>query len=226
MPDVWGEVVGVVEDIRHFGLDEASQPEMYWLSSQSYLARSPTLQRLRRAMTFVVRTAQDPAPMTASLRRAILAVDHDQPVSSVRTLEEILSGSVSDRRFQVEMMGLFAAIALILSTVGLYGVVSLASTQRAHEVGVRIALGASRLDIFRMILGGGLALACAGAVAGLALSWILTRLLASLLFGVTATDASAFGAATVILIGAALLACWLPARRATTVDPMVTLRYE
>ncbi|HKQ61003.1 MAG TPA: ABC transporter permease [Candidatus Polarisedimenticolaceae bacterium] len=226
MPDVWGEIVGVVEDVRHFGLDQAAQPEMYWMSGQAFLARSPTLARLRRSMTFVVRTASDPLPLVPALRRAILAVDRDQPVSDVRTLEALLARSVADRRFQMELMGLFAAVALILSTVGLYGVVSLVSVQRTHEVGVRLALGARRGDIFRMIFASGLGLVLVGAALGLALAWGLTRLLTTLLFGVAPTDALAFSLAAVVLLAAAAVACWLPARRATRVDPLTTLRYE
>jgi putative ABC transport system permease protein len=142
----------------------------------------------------------------------------------VRTLQAILADSVSDRRFEMEIMGLFAAVALLLSAVGLYGVVSLVASQRTHEVGVRLALGARPVDIFRMILGGGLSLVIIGAAVGYGLSLALTRLLASLLFGVTSTDAVTFAATPVILLGVAVLACWVPARRAMRVDPNVALR--
>jgi predicted permease len=225
-PDEWGEIVGVSEDVRHFGLDADVQPEMYWMYSQDWIARRPTLERLRRAMAFVVRMEGDPVAGAPALRRAILAVDRDQPVSDVRTMSDRLSSSVANRRFQMQLMGIFAVVALALSSVGLFGVVSMWVVQRRHEVGVRLALGARRASIFRMVLGSGLAMVMAGVGIGLALSASLTRLLASLLFGVSTTDPVTFAAAPVVLLVVALAASWLPAWRATKVDPMTTLRYE
>src|SRR5262249_50404134 len=162
--------------------------------------------------------------LAASVRDAVWSVDPDQPVSKIRTMDEIVSGSVSRQRFNLILMEVFAALALILAAVGIYGVMSYTVTQRTHEIGIRMALGARRSDVLRLVVGEGARLVAIGVVIGLGSAYGLTRLMSSLLFGVSATDPATFGIIAAALVLVSLLASYIPARRATRVDPMIALR--
>jgi predicted permease len=212
----WLTIVGVVGDVKHTELTAEPRTEMY-LSS---------LQTAFPFMNMVVRTTTDPASLTTAIRKEVWAVDSDQPVTQVETMLQLISASVARARFNTLLLGVFAAVALILAAIGLYGVISYSVTQRTHEIGIRMALGAQRSDVLKLIVGQGMILALAGVAIGLAAAFALTRLMSSLLYGVTATDPWTFGAVAVILSATALLATIIPARRAMRVDPLVALRYE
>jgi putative ABC transport system permease protein len=213
------EIVGVVGDVRHAGLDAEAGLE-YYLP----LAQSPPAAR----MTVVARSVGggDPTPLAAPLRAIVREADREAPVYNVRTMEQLLSKSVARRRFNMTLLGGFAAVALLLAALGIYGVMAYSVTQRTHEIGVRVALGARPRDVLSMIVGQGMLLAGLGVAFGLALALALTRVMASLLYGVSATDPLTFGGVALVLAAVALVSCYLPARRATKVDPMVALRYE
>jgi ABC-type antimicrobial peptide transport system, permease component len=173
-----------------------------------------------------VRTTGDPISVAAAVRQAVWSVDRNQPVSNIRTMDEILSEEVAQRRIGMTLLAAFAALALALASLGIYGVLSYSVAQRTQEIGVRMALGAGRKDVLRMVVADGMRLAAAGVAIGLGASFALTWLMAGLLFGVSASDPLTLGAVTLLLITVALLACFIPARRATRVDPMVALRCE
>jgi putative ABC transport system permease protein len=212
----WREVVGVVAHVKNYGVDEDSRVELYL----------PYLQSPVGSFTLVVRSQGDPASLASALRGAVSAADPEVPLYAVRTLEDLVSERTGQRRLAVVLLGFFAAIALALAGVGIYGVMSYAVAQRTQEIGIRMALGAHRRDVLSMVLRHGLGLAVAGVALGLLAALGLARLIASLLFGVSAADPPTFSLVPLILIGVALLACYLPARRATLVDPLVALRYE
>ena len=212
----WVEVVGVVGDVRHRGLDVDTRPEMFF----------PQLQTPSRQMTLVVRAAGDPEALAAPLRERVRAIDPDQPVGNVKTMEAWLSESVASRRFSAAVLGVFAAVAAGLAALGLYGVVSYSVAQRTHEIGLRVALGARPRDVLRLVIGQGMSLTLIGVAVGVAAALALTRVMSGLLFGVGATDAGVFVTVPLLLAAVAMLACYVPARRATKVDPMVALRYE
>ena len=214
--DDWWEVVGVVADERFFGWDS----DLY---SGTYFPYGVDPQR---GMAFVVRTKIDPMHVSSSVRHAIWSIDSDLPFTQVSTMEQRLSQSFSGRRFHMVLLGVFAALALILSLVGIYGVMSYSVAQRTHEIGVRMALGAERRQVLRLVLRQGLVLTFLGLGAGLAGAFALTRFLASLLYGVHPTDVVTFAVVSLLLTASAILACYIPARRATKVDPMEALRYE
>jgi putative ABC transport system permease protein len=213
---IWWEIIGVVADVRNLELREAASPEFY----------TSALQDTWTGMSVVVRTTVEPASLAQEVRRIVAEVDKSAPVSEIKTMSHIVDEAVTQPRFNLFLLGLFASIALLLSAAGIYGVTAYAVTQRTHEFGIRMALGAQVGDVLKMILGQGMLLIGAGVVIGLLASFALTRLLKSLLFGVSVTDPLTFVAIAVVLMSVALLACYIPARRATKVDPLVALRYE
>jgi len=174
----------------------------------------------------VVRTKSDPASIASAVRRAVWSVDKDQPVSNVRTLDQVFSAAISQERFQALLFGLFAALALLLACVGLYGVISYVVVQRTHEIGVRMALGAQPLDVLRLVIRQGMSLTLAGLVIGIVAGTFVTRVLTDMLFGVTPRDPLTFVGVPALLLVVALLACYIPARRATRIDPLIALRSE
>jgi putative ABC transport system permease protein len=211
---VKAEIVGVVGDVRHEGLDTLAGPEFY----------VPYQQAPEQEMDLVVRAASVNA--SAGLRDRIKEVEPEQYISNVGPLTELLSASLARRRFDTMLTGLFAGLALLLATVGIFGVTAYAVTQRTREIGVRMALGARPWDVLRLVLGQGLRLILYGIGAGLVVALVLTRVLSTMLYGVTSTDPLTFIAVSLGLIFVALLACYIPARRATKVDPLIALRYE
>jgi putative ABC transport system permease protein len=210
------EIVGVVRDVKFGGLEAPSEPAYYLPASQAPL----------QDMTLLVRTTTDPLTLVGAVRDAVLSVDPDQPISNVSTLAKVVDDSIAQRRLNMLLMGLFGALAMLLSAVGIYGLLSHAVTQRTQEMGIRMALGAQVSDVLKLVLRQGMLLALAGEVIGLAGAFALTRLIRGLLFGVTPNDAMTFVVVAGVLATVALLACYLPARRATKVDPLVALRYE
>jgi predicted permease len=215
----WITIVGVAGDVRHFSLDRPEEAAIYTPYAQS-------LQPWKRWMSLVVRSDADAAALTERVKSQIWSIDRQIPVTRVQTMTEVVATSMAEQRFNMLLLGIFAGVALVLAAVGIYGVMSYSVSQRTHEIGVRMALGAGRVDVMRMIVRQGMALALLGSALGLAAAFGLTRFLASLLFGVSATDPAAFVAVPVILLTVTLLAVYIPARRATRVDPMVALRYE
>jgi putative ABC transport system permease protein len=177
-------------------------------------------------MNVVVRATGSPLQLATALRDAVYSIDKNQAISQVRSMDNIVNDSVAQPRFSSELLGLFAVLALVLAAVGLYGLIAYTVTQRTHEIGIRMALGAAPRDVMRLFLGRGLKLALAGAAIGIAGALALTRLMQGLLFQVTATDPATFAGVTALLIIVALAASYLPALRATRVDPIIALRYE
>jgi len=209
-------VVGVVGDAKHYWLEEQQKPQMYDAYSQD-----PGI-----FATAVIRTTVEPLSLTEPVRQAVWKVDADQPMWKIRTVEFLVNRSTADRKFLMALMGIFASLALVLTIIGLYGVISYLVNQRTQEIGIRMALGAQMRDIMRMVLKQGMVLVLTGVALGLAAAWMLTRLMSRLLYQVSATDPLTFAAIALLLVTVALLACYIPARRATKVDPMVALRYE
>jgi putative ABC transport system permease protein len=187
---------------------------------------TPFSQRPVRDLALVVRASSDPTSLIGGVRRAVLDRDKQQPILNISAMTDILSRAVATPRFNALLIGLFAALALALGMVGLYGVIAYSVAQRTHEIGIRMALGAGERDIMRLVLVRGLTLTLIGVAAGLAGALALTRLMAKLLFGVKPTDPAIFAAVALLLTGVALAACYIPARRATRVDPMIALRYQ
>jgi putative ABC transport system permease protein len=177
-------------------------------------------------MVLVAKTSVDPASLAGPLRKQVWSIDKDQPVFDVKTMQEVRSGSVAVYSFSSVMLGIFAFVALLLASIGIYGVMAFAVTQRTQEIGIRIALGARSADVLKLVVKHGMKLALFGMVFGLGGSWALTRFMEKLLVGVQATDLLTFSVVSVCLLVAAFVACYLPARRATKVDPLVALRYE
>jgi putative ABC transport system permease protein len=214
----WYTIVGVVADTRRTGFDSEVRSETFLPLAQEPAGR----------LTLVVRAAggADPAALTAAVRGAVQAVDPEQPVFDIKTMDQWISETIAQRRLNMILLGIFALVALLLAAVGIYGVISYSVTQRTHEIGVRMALGAQRSDVLKMILGQGIGLTLAGIGIGLVGALFLTRLMASLLFGVSAADPLTFIIVPILLTAVSLLACYIPARRATRVDPMIALRYE
>ena len=215
----WRTIVGIAGDVRQMRLNEPPRQEMYfayWQTKENWMV----------PRDFAIRTSGDPLSLAGAVRQAVWSIDKDQPVSNVITLDSLLDQEVAERRVQAALLGGFAALALVLACVGIYGVLSYVVTQRTREIGVRVALGASASDVFRTVAGQGMTLAGLGVAAGLAGALALSRLLGSLLFGVSAGDPLTYAGAVAVFGVVALAACYFPARRAAHVDPMVTLRYE
>jgi predicted permease len=224
-PYPWLSIVGVVGDVKQFNLESPVEPEMYMPFAQMPWTLMPAFMRFA-PLTLAVRAAADPANLSTAVRREILAVDKSQPVSRIRTLEQMLAESIAPRRFAMLLLTLFAALALLLAVGGIYSVMAYAVSECTHEIGVRMALGARPRDVFKLVIGHGLSLTLIGLALGLIMALALTRLMKNLLYGVSTTDPVTFALIALLLIGAALLACYLPARRATQVDPLVALRCE
>jgi putative ABC transport system permease protein len=210
-------IVGVVDDVKYAGLNEPPRATMYTPYLQNLWWRSPYL---------AVRTSQDPLPLTSAIRNVIWELDRDLPISSIKTADQLMADSVAEPRAYTVLLGLFGAVALVLSTVGIYGVMSYVVKQRRREIGIRMAMGARQADVLKLVVKQGMMLALSGVGIGLVAAFGLTRLIETLLFGVTPSDFLTFVAVAVILTGVALVACFVPARRASKVDPMIALRYE
>jgi len=221
---VWGyrtpfTIVGVAGDVKFSALDAEVAPMIYMSNFQ-------VTSGISRHAVFVVRTAGAPAGLASAARREIWSVDKDLPVFGVTTMSDVLAGSVAQRRFSMSLLGAFAGLALLMAAIGLYGVLSYSVSQRMPEMGLRMALGANARDLLRLVVGQGVRVALAGVAVGLVASFAATRLLAGMLFGVSPLDPLTFAAVAAVLVAAALLASFIPARRATRVDPMEALRYE
>jgi putative ABC transport system permease protein len=213
----WSTVIGVVGDVRGYGLDQAARPELYFPHAQ-----------LRRAsaMALVMRTSGDPRALANSARGVIGEIDPNQPVFKIRTMEDVLASSLARRRFALVLMLIFAAVALVLAALGIYGVMSYTVAQRTQEIGIRVAVGARPIDVLGMVVRQGMTLVALGLLAGVAGALVLTRLLSALLYGVAATDAATYVIIAAALASVALVAILVPARRATRVDPMLALRAD
>jgi putative ABC transport system permease protein len=214
--EIYREIVGIAGDVKQHGLNKETLSQTY----------EPFLQAPSSFMNLIVRSDHDPANLTAAIRGEVLALDREQPIARVQTLEKIVAGSVAQQRFAMILMGSFALVAFVLAAVGLYGVMSYSVAQRTHEIGIRMALGAKQSDVLKMVVGQGATLTLAGVAIGLGAAFAVTRLMTSLLFEVTATDPLTFSVIAVLLAAVALAASLIPARRATKVDPMIALRYE
>ncbi len=215
----WKTIVGVVGDVKHFGLDQPEEPAVYGLYTQSD-------EEWKRWMTLTVRSPRDASGLTRDVERKVWAIDSALPPTDVLSMTEVVQASVSPQRFNLTLLTIFAAVALVLAAIGIYGVVAYSVTQRTHEIGVRVAIGAQRADILRMVLGEGARLVAMGTAAGLVGAALLTKFMASLLFGVDAEDPATFVGVAVVLACVAAAASYVPARRAMRVDPMVALRCE
>jgi putative ABC transport system permease protein len=214
----WISIVGVVGDVKHFGLDLPEEPALY----SPYTQINPW----KRWMTLAVRTQSDPAAMEQAVKREIWRVDSQLPITKVQTMDQVAAGSFAARRFNMLLLTLFASLALVLAVVGVYGVMSYAVTQRTQEIGIRMALGAQMGNVIKLIMKSGLLVAAVGVALGLAGAFVVTRLMTSLLFAVEPTDKATFAIVSGCLLLISLLACYIPARRATKVDPLIALRYE
>ena len=212
----WMTIVGLVGNIKSDGYDKPDQPHLYY----------PIFQNPAYAMAIYLKSDVAPLTLTQSVREQVRALDRDLPVFGERTMAQVAAESVSRRRFAMQLVGMFGILALLLAAVGIYGVIAYSVTQRTREIGIRVALGASRSEILRWVLKQGMVLTMAGVVIGLVGAFLLTRLLRSLLFGVGPTDVVTYGVLATLLTIVALIACYVPARRATKVDPLVALRYE
>jgi putative ABC transport system permease protein len=212
----WFTIIGVVGDVRSRGLDLPPDPQMY---------RS-ILQTSDLASDLVVRTTVDPASLAALVDREIRAIDPDLPLYASGSMEELIGETLSQRRFSMLLLSAFGVMASLLSGIGIFGVAAFLVQQRTGEIGVRVALGAARRDIFKLVIGEGLNLAILGVVVGLAGAFAGTRLIAGLLYGISAIDAPTFAGVSILIVGVAGFGCYIPARRAMRIDPMVALRNE
>jgi putative ABC transport system permease protein len=215
-PPKWLTIVGVVADTKMYGLANLSRLEVYETSRQN-----PS-----RQMDLVIKSRVDPAALASVVRAAVYSVDKDQSIASVATMKQLVNNSIATRRITLVLLGLFSALALILGAIGIYGVISYSVAQRTREIGVRMALGAPRAGVFRMVIGEGMKLAGTGIVIGILAALGLARLMSSLLYQVSTADFETFTAVAVLLLLVALAASYIPARRATSVEPIVALRYE
>jgi putative ABC transport system permease protein len=212
----WISIVGVIGDVKQLGLDSSAKPEVYF----------PYPQMAAPSMSLVVRTASDPLSLAGAVKSQIQMIDKDLPIDEAKTMQQLLAESISGRRFNMLLLTVFAVVALVLAIVGIYGVMSYTVTQRTHEIGIRVAIGAQSRDVFRMVIGQGMMLAMIGVAFGLIGAFGLTRLMTTMLFGVEPTDPATFVSIALLLTAVALVACYIPGRRATKVNPLVALRYE
>jgi putative ABC transport system permease protein len=210
------EIIGVVGDVHQMGLDVSPEPTVYWPHSELVMS----------GMTILLRTTSDPLKLVATARDELQQLDPELPMAAVVTMDQLLADSLSRSRFTMLLLGIFSAVALVLAAVGIYGLIAYSVTQRTQELGIRIALGAQRRDVLRLVLGQGARLTLLGVALGILAALAFSRLLASMLFDVSATDPLTYAGVAGLLAVVALLACFIPARRATRVDPMVALRYE
>jgi len=210
------EIIGVVGDVHQMGLDTAPEPTVYW----------PHPELVMSGMTILVRTSNDPLAIVSQARSELQHIDPELPMAGVATMDQLVADSLSRSRFTMLLLGIFAVVAVVLASVGLYGLIAYSVTQRTQELGIRIALGAQRRDVLRLVLGQGTRLTLLGVAVGVLAALAFSRLLSTLLFGVSATDPLTFAGVAALLALVALMACFIPARRATRVDPIVALRYE
>jgi putative ABC transport system permease protein len=210
------EIIGVVGDVHESSLAAAPMPLAYW----------PYPEAPSKIMTIVVRTATPPLSLVPAIRGVLHRMDKDQPMAKIRTMDQLVANSVAGSRFMMFLLSAFAGLALVLACIGIYGVMAYSVVQRTQEIGIRMALGAQKNDVLRMVVGQGFRLTLPGTFMGIAGAIALTRFLSSLLYGVTPTDPPTFVAVSLLLTAVALLACYIPARRATRVDPVVALKYE
>ncbi|HEX8764242.1 MAG TPA: FtsX-like permease family protein, partial [Candidatus Acidoferrum sp.] len=210
------EIIGVVGDVRQMGLDTPGEPTVYW----------PHPELVYSGMTILVRTSNDPLALVSAARNELQQMDPEQPMAAVATMEQLLGDSLSRSRFTMLLLAIFAAIALLLASVGIYGVIAYGVTERTQEFGIRIALGAERRDVLRLVLGQGARLTLLGIGLGAVFALLLTKFLATLLYGITPTDPLTFAGVSCLLAFVALAACYVPAQRATCVDPIEALRHE
>jgi predicted permease len=225
--DLSAEIVGIVSTVKHFGLDaRPDNDNQFQLYIPFRQVPDGLMPLLAKNSSVALRTANQPASLTSAVRQEVHAVDNQQVMFGETTMQDLLDGSLSFRRSSMILLEVFAALALFLASIGIYGVISNLVGQRTHEIGVRVALGAQRSDVLRLVLGRGVTLGLLGVALGIMAALPLMRLLSSMLFGTTAADPLTFASVALLLIGVALLACYVPARRATHVDPIVALRYE
>ena len=214
----WMTVVGIVGHVRNYDLETQGREQAYFPQAQDPFGDN--------SMFLTVRASVEPGSLSNAIRDQVRSVDRDLPVFGVQTMEDLVSASVAQPRLNLALLAIFAAVAVLLAAVGIYGVIAYSVTQRMHEIGIRMALGAQPRDVLLMVLGQGMRLALAGIAVGLLFAFFLTRLMAAMIFGVSTHDAGTFAAVTALLALVAALAIWIPARRATHVDPMIALRYE
>ena len=212
----WCTIVGVVGDTKLYGLANPARLEVY----------VPLRQDPASEMTLLVKSGANPAALTSAIREAVQSIDKDQPLFAISTMKELVSNSVATRRMTLVLLGLFSGLALVLGAIGIYGVISYSVAQRTHEIGIRMALGAPRRDVFRLVVGQGLKLAGIGIAIGVVAAFGLARLMSSLLYGISVTDFETFAGVSILLALVAFVACYIPARRAMRVDPIIALRYE
>jgi len=215
-PQVWHEIVGIVGNIKHRRLDAEPKPELYF----------PYSQYPGTFMTLITKTNSEPVKFISAIRDQVRSLDSDQPVFDVKTMDERLSGSVAVNRFIMLLIGVFACVATLLAAVGIYGLMAYTVSQRTHEIGIRMALGAGADDVIKLVLVRGLRLVLSGMGIGVAGALGLTRVMESLLFDVSTTDPLMFAIISAVLTGVALMSCFLPAFKAVNIDPMIALRYE
>ncbi|HUK29917.1 MAG TPA: FtsX-like permease family protein [Candidatus Acidoferrum sp.] len=220
----WLTIVGVVGDIKQGAIDDPTEPHTYEPFRQ--VCDDDHIGPLCRTRTMMIRSSSPPSVVVKNVRDVVQQIDPQQPVGKVFVLERLLAESLAPRRFNTLLVTVFGCMALLLATIGVYGVISRGVAQQTRELGVRIALGAQPGDVLHLVLGRGLKLVAVGLTIGLAASLAATRLMTSLLYDVSATDPLTFAAVGALLLAVALAACWIPARRATRVDPLVALRYE
>jgi len=219
----WRTIVGVVKDVQQWRWAEVNSEVYLPFAQDEQFYRSPSAPF---SMTLVARTQADPAAMAKALQQQVWALDPNIPVANVVMLQQAVSNALWQPRFSMFLLAVFAAVALVLAAVGVYGVMSYAVTQRTGEIGIRIAMGAGRGDVLRLVVRQGVVLAAVGIALGLGGAYAVSRVMESLLFDVSATDAATLVVASLVLLGVALAACFLPALRASRIDPMVALRYE